>query len=291
MSVIIQKTSHDLNQGTASTSSMVAGMQWIYENRATYNIRVVNISLTDSVIESYHVSVLSAAAEVLWFNGIVVVVAAGNGGAGSLAAPANDPFVITVGAADDKATSDPSDDTMPSWSSYGVTVDGITKPDLVAPGVSLTAPLAVPNSYLAQQYPGNVTPGIGGAQNFTMSGTSVAAPVVSGAVALLIQSNPSLTPDQVKYRLKATARVFGNSAQTGAGELNIKKAVDTNTILPANQGITISALNNDGSLPATWNSASSTAKWSTAKWSTAKWSTAKWSTARASQTPPRTKTR
>jgi serine protease AprX len=286
------KISNDLNEGTATTSSLVAGMQWIYDNRAKYNIRVVNISLTDSIVESYNVSVLDAAVEQLWFNGIVVVVAAGNGGAGSVAAPANDPFVITVGAADDQATSSPSDDTIPAWSSYGPTIDGFAKPDLVAPGVSLTAPMPVVNSRLAQSYPKNVSVGQNGWLNFTMSGTSVAAPVVAGAVALLLQDEPRLTPDQVKYRLMVTAKPIGSAAQSGAGELNIQRAVDATTTQSANTGTAISQLNNDGSAPSTWTSTKwSTAKWSTAKWSTAKWSTAKWSTSAQIMTPPRIKTK
>jgi serine protease AprX len=290
VNLINVKISDDLNQGTATTSSLVAGMQWIYENRSRYNIRVVNISLTDSIVESYHVSVLAAAAETLWFNGIVVVAAAGNSGdkgVGNIAAPANDPFVITVGASDDRGTASPGDDTLPSWSSYGRTYDGFAKPDLVAPGVNLITALPVLNTYLAQTYPNNIiTDGIG-ANYFRMSGTSVAAPVVAGAVALLLQDEPHLTPDQVKYRLMATTtQVWPGNPRAGAGLLNIQRALDGTTTQSANTGVAISALNDDGSMPATWSSPNSTAKWSTAKWSTAKWSTAKWSTAKWSTIRP-----
>src|SRR4029079_15260387 len=101
-------------------------------------IRVVNISLNSTVAESYQVSTLDAAVELLWFNGITVVVAAGNSGTASgpstLYAPANDPFVITVGAVDDMGSAGINDDTMTTFSAYGQTENGFAKPDLVAPG-------------------------------------------------------------------------------------------------------------------------------------------------------------
>jgi serine protease AprX len=270
------KISDDLSQGTATTSSMLDGMQWIYDHKDTYNIRVVNISLTDSVIESYNVSPLDAAAERLWQRGIVVVVAAGNGGRSSqsLAAPGNDPFVITVGAADDQGTTSPYDDTVAPWSSSGTTVDGFAKPDLVAPGVDLLAPLPVPNTYLAQTYPQNIVTTSNGSPAFRMSGTSVAAPIVAGAVALLLQDEPWLTPNQVKQRLIRTARPISGATGGGAGMLNINSAVQSSWLLSsANGGISSSA-----AISYLTSTVGSTAKWSTAKWSTAKWSTAKWST-------------
>jgi serine protease AprX len=87
------KVMDDLGIGT--TSDVIAGLQWIYENKDVYNIRIVNLSLNSTVAESYHVSPLDAALEVLWFNGMVVVVSAGNNGtyaSGVVFPPANDPF-------------------------------------------------------------------------------------------------------------------------------------------------------------------------------------------------------
>jgi serine protease AprX len=281
VNIINVKVSDDQNSGVASTSSIVAGMQWVYNNRLTYNIRVVNISMTDSVVESYHVSALSAAAELLWFNNIVVVVAAGNSGTGALAAPANDPFVITVGAIDDHGTPQITDDTVPAWSASGTTIDGFKKPDLVAPGTNLVSLMPGEQSILSNTYPQNIVTSATGVKYFRMSGTSMSAPVVTGAVALLLQDEPRLTPDQVKQRLLMTARPFGDRSRTGAGYLYIPAMIDGTSTASANTGIQISRILQDGTNPTTWNSANwSTAKWSTAKWSTAKWSTAKWSTAR-----------
>ncbi len=269
VNIINIKVSDDLNQGVASTSSVVSGLQWVYDNHVAYNIRVVNISLTDSVADSYHQNALNAAVELLWFNGIVVVTAAGNRSDGVIASPANDPFVITVGATDDRGTPSITDDQMAPWSAFGTTTDGFAKPDLVAPGVNIVSLSAYAS--LNAAYPQNVVNLPGGGVMFRMSGTSMAAPMVAGAAALLLQDEPNLTPDQVKYRLKAMATHFGTVNQAGAGYLNIPAAIDGTSSQSANVGIQISSLLQDGSNPITWNSTS----WSTAKWSTAKWSTSR----------------
>ena len=258
------------DNGNSTASSVVRGLQWVNDNRQAYNIRVVNISLNSSVSESYNVNPLCAAAEILWFNGIVVVVSAGNGGAANLLPPANDPYVITVGATDERGTADTADDVLAPFSAYGTTVDGFAKPDLVAPGKNLVSLLSMPNSRLALQHPGNVVD-----QNyFRMSGTSVAAPVVSGAAALLIQSNPGLNPNQVKYRLMDTARPFDTRARAGAGYLNVEAAINGTSTQRANLNFTPSALLNLSGNPALTGSS---ANWSSANWSSANWSSANWS--------------
>jgi serine protease AprX len=142
--------------GAGRISDVVAGLQWIYQNRTKYNIRVVNLSLNSSVAEPYHVSPLNAAVEILWFNGIVVVVSAGNNGTsngGVLYPPANDPFVITVGATKDNGTTQLGDDVIASYSAYGTTAEGFAKPDLVAPGHKIVSLMGKPDAVLAQQYP------------------------------------------------------------------------------------------------------------------------------------------
>ncbi len=253
------------NDGSTRASNVVAGMQWILQNKARYNIRVVNISLNSAEYESYHTNPLCAAAEVLWFNGIVVVVSAGNRGGGNLFPPANDPFVITVGATDDKGTVTRTDDTLASFSAYGV-ADGVSKPDLVAPGRYIKAPM--PNSTLVRD---------GRAQNvapdyYSMSGTSMAAPVVAGAVAILLGKEPWLTPDQVKFRLKQTATPFLTPSVAGAGLLDVYNALYTNTGESANVGSPMSKLLTGGSTKL-WTSVS----WSSVSWSSVSWSSVSWS--------------
>ena len=106
--------------GAAPTSAIMNAILWAVVNRNTYNIRVLNLSLQASVQESYRTSPIDAAVEYAWLKGLVVVVAAGNSGPNSaLYAPANDPYVITVGATDDQGTVSAADDALASFSSYG----------------------------------------------------------------------------------------------------------------------------------------------------------------------------
>ena len=226
--------------GKALTSDVIAGLQWVLVNKAAYNIRVVNLSLNSSLPQSYHTSPLDAACEVLWFNGVVVVVAAGNNGAGTLYPPANDPYVITVGATDDKGTSSLDDDEWASFSAYGTDEAGAVKPDLVAPGKNLISIVPKNQSKIWKEHPRSYI-GESASHEYYMrvSGTSFAAPVVSGAVALLLQDEPNLTPDQVKYRLKATANkgwAGYDAARAGAGYLDVYAAVHGTTTERANLG-------------------------------------------------------
>jgi len=189
--------------GAATVSDVITGLQFVLENKDAYNIRVVNLSLRSSTAESYTTDPLDAAVELLTFRGILVVAAAGNTGAGPDAvsyAPANDPFVLTVGALDDKGTADYKDDAVPWWSSRGTTQDGFAKPDIYAPGRRLISVLS-PNSVLATQYPSNIVAD----SYFTLSGTSTAAGVVSGVAALVLNAHPNWTPGQVKAALTQSA--------------------------------------------------------------------------------------
>ncbi|HXM20581.1 MAG TPA: S8 family serine peptidase [Terriglobales bacterium] len=215
---------HALGQNGAGTdTSVINAIYQAIQVKHQYNIRVMNLSVGRPVYESYKQDPLCQAVEAAWNAGIVVVVAAGNDGRdnsfntngyGTINAPGNDPYVITVGAMNTMGTPDRGDDVMTTYSSKGPTaIDHIVKPDIVAPGNKVIS-LQAHGSTLAKEYPANV-PAVGyyhdgngqrpSPNYFTLSGTSMAAPVVSAAAALLIQRNPRLTPDQVKARLMKSA--------------------------------------------------------------------------------------
>jgi serine protease AprX len=199
--------------GLGTDSQVIAAIQEAISLKSTYNIRVINMSLGRPIFESYTLDPVDQAVEAAWKAGIVVVVAAGNNGRfaltngfGTVGVPANDPAVITVGATRTLDTATRVDDTIASYSSKGPTaIDHIVKPDLVAPGNRLVS-LRVAGSTLDTLYPQfEVWPSNGNSKYYVLSGTSMATPVVSGAVALMLQQTPSLTPDQVKARLMKTA--------------------------------------------------------------------------------------
>jgi serine protease AprX len=199
--------------GSGTDSQVIAAIQQAIALKSTYNIRVINMSLGRPIFESYALDPVDQAVEAAWKAGIVVVVAAGNNGRApatdgfaTICAPGNDPAVITVGATRTLNTATRVDDTIASYSSKGPTLlDHIVKPDLVAPGNRLVS-LRVNGSTLDKNFPQfQVSPNGGTSKYFMLSGTSMATPVVSGAVALILQQNPSLTPDQVKARLMKTA--------------------------------------------------------------------------------------
>ncbi len=267
--IINVKVTND--DGSATTATVVAGLQWVLQNRTQYNIRVVNLSLNSTVSESYNTSPLNAAVEILWFNSIVVVVSAGNGGSGALYPPANDPFVITVGATDDKGTPNLADDVVTTYSAYGTTQDGFAKPDLVAPGRNVISLMGNVNGVIPTQHPANRVDNT----YFRMSGTSMSAPMVAGAAALLLEDEPNLNPDQVKYRLKATANKTWSGytvAKAGAGYLDVYAAVNGTTTQTANTGIAASQLLWTGSTPPAWDSV----QWGSVQWGSVQWGSVQW---------------
>lgn len=214
------------DDGAAMASDVVAALQWVVDHKEERNIRVVNVSLTSTVPDSYIQDPLDAAVEQAWLHGVVVVVSAGNYGTDAYSvdhAPANDPFVITVGAFDDNGTKDSADDALASWSSRGVTVDGYAKPDVVAPGVGVTSMLAR-HSVFAREHPSSVVD----KHYIRLDGTSASAAVVSGAAALVLSDEPGLTPDQVKFRLTHSgAAVAGSGApRVDAGAAVASQAMD-----------------------------------------------------------------
>lgn len=288
--IIGVKVSDD--EGLATESDVVSGLQWVNDNRDKYNIKVVNLSMNSTQAQSYMVDPLDAASEILWFNKVTVVVSAGNNGnngSPAVFAPANDPFVITVGAANTANTRSVNDDTLAPFSAYGKDETGSVKPDIVAPGINLVS--TKPGLYvkLALDHPEFVLD----LNYMRVAGTSFAAPQVAAAAALLLQSEPNLTPDQVKYRLKATALTNKpqgkwdtrkglaayNPATMGGGYLDIYAAVTQKQITgSANQGIPVSKLLWSGNSPVNWSSVNwSSVNWSSVNWSSVNWSSVNWS--------------
>jgi serine protease AprX len=224
--------------GRGSISTVIAALDWVAANAKAQNIRVVNVSAGAAVTESYWTDPLTLAAKRVVDQGVVVVAAAGNLGMnakgetqyGGILSPGNAPWVLTVGASSTQGTVPRRDDTLANFSSRGPTRgDYLAKPDLVAPGYGIRS-LAVPGSTLYinnAQYLVDGNNRSANAPYLSLSGTSMAAPQVAGAVALMFQANPKLTPNFVKAILQYTAQEFPgyNALQQGAGFLDVLSAV------------------------------------------------------------------
>jgi len=224
------------NTGAVDVSQVIAGIDWVVQhaNDDGLNIRVINLSYGTDGTQDYRIDPLARAVENAWEHGIVVVAASGNDGwtvDGALTNPAFDPYVIAVSAAE--ATETGMD--IPQWSSSGeyetVTDDGRSfywqdgytgrRADLFAPGSHIDS-LRAPGSRVDSEHPeGLVTDEV-----FRGSGSSQAAAVTSGAVALLLQHRPELTPDQVKELLRSTTTSLGGNLdkKVGQGLLDVAAA-------------------------------------------------------------------
>jgi serine protease AprX len=246
--------------GAATVLNVIYALQFAVQHQGEYNIRVINMSVNSATPQSYKADPLDAAVEAAWMRGIVVVTSAGNRGDSSDAvqyAPANDPYVITVGGVDENGTAGPSDDTVASWSSRGTTQDGLQKPDVFAPGAHIVSVLA-PNSVFAQSSCGCL---VSGGQYIQTSGTSMAAPMIAGLVADLLQVHPRWTPDQVKGDLTSA----GVSDNPSLQEPNAVKAILNWNPPVADQGLTPSNLLD----PATGAINLNLATWNLATWNRA----------------------
>jgi serine protease AprX len=198
--------------GATDVSVVLGALQWIVTNKDRFGIRVLNLSFGTDAASPYLTDPLNAAVERVWRAGILVVAAAGNRGpeAASISKPADDPFVLTVGAADLRGTVSRADDVVAPFSSRGPTGDGVPKPDVVAPGMSIVS-VRAPGSWADLNRPEARV----GRAYFKGTGTSQAAAVVSGIAALLYEADPRLTPDEAKAALVGTSS--GLSGQPGAG--------------------------------------------------------------------------
>jgi serine protease AprX len=193
---------------------------------------VLNLSLGAPPTASAADDPLCQAVERAARAGLVVVASAGNYGQtedgrlvfASITSPGISPYAITVGALRTQGTVDPSDDEVAPWSSKGPTlVDHLIKPDLVAPGSRIVSTAAA-GSALVAQFPDRVIDGPGARDYFVLSGTSMAAAVVSGAAALVLEGQPRWTPLQVKLALQASAEFLPAAGLLagGAGRLDLE---------------------------------------------------------------------
>jgi serine protease AprX len=269
--------------GQAKTSDIINACQWILDNKAKYNIRVANFSLHSSYGTNFYRDPLDQAVEKLWFSGVVVVAASGNygsaaGPSGVKYSPGNDPFVITVGAVDLGGSQRVGDDSVAPFSAYGYTYDGFYKPELAAPGRYLVGPIPA-GSTITTLKPQNMV----GADRIQLSGTSFAAPVVSGTVAQMLARNPSWTADQVKGALMRTARrVPINPRAAGVGEVTVTRAVSSLYTPNPNAGLERFVSTPAGSTLRSFDAAAWAARaqsdmsWNSMSWADQSWSDMSW---------------
>jgi len=222
------------DDGSGVASNVIEAIDWAIEHKRRYNIRIINLSLGGPVVQSYRDDPLCEAVDRAIDAGIVVVASAGNHGRtddgrriyGGVTSPGNHPGVITVGALDTKQTPDRSDDSVATWSSRGPTMyDLVMKPDLVAPGSRVTSAEAA-GSYLSATFPQRHVAGAGATGYMQLSGTSMAASVVSGSAALLLEGRPRFSPRETKLALQMTSSflVSEGLAASGSGSINLDVA-------------------------------------------------------------------
>jgi len=238
--------------GAVDVTQVLAALSWVIANKDEYSIDVVNLSFGNDSQQSAHDSPLNFAVQQVWDAGIVVVASAGNAGdeSGTVTKPGDDPLIITAGATDDGGTRDRSDDVIPAFGSRGPTQDGLAKPDIVAPGtrvVSLRAPGSTADTSAPQARIGD--------EHFRGSGTSFAAPIVAGVAAVMLDVDPTLDPDQVKFGLRRTASpVDGAPNASGKGTVRALRAVNAARNGRSNVGVERSSCSG-GSLQAARGSA------------------------------------
>lgn len=197
------------HKGNGYASDVLAGLRWIRENKERYGIRIVNISVGSfSKRGMSENSALVKGVNAAWDDGLVVVVAAGNNGPGktTITTPGISRKVITVGCSDDNKEVDVMGNKMVDYSGRGPTGACICKPDIVAPGSSIVSCSNAVGKYMIK------------------SGTSMSTPLVSGAIALLLEKNPEMTNRDVKLKLRESAVDLGlPKNQQGWGMLDVEK--------------------------------------------------------------------
>ncbi|SDL14179.1 S8 family peptidase [Natronincola ferrireducens] len=203
--------------GGGSISDVIAGVQWVVDNKNRYNIKVMTMSLGTKAKSSYREDPLCKAVDSAAAQGITVVVAAGNSGpdTSTINSPAISPNIIAVGACNDRTASNPKNCKIADFSSRGPTPDGIHKPDILAPGVDINSLSNKDNGYRS------------------LSGTSMATPIVAGCAALLYENNPRLTPQETKNLMIKNSVGLGYGPDVeGSGLIDIKRMIDTTNPTP-----------------------------------------------------------
>ena len=283
------------DQGMARTSDVIAAAQWILRNKQQYNIRVANFSLHSATPSSFRWDPLDKAIEKLWFGGVVVVTSSGNSGVDGASSrvtsgPANDPFAITVGALDLHNSASPDRATVAPWSTWGYTYDGFAKPEVTAPGRNLVGPIPA-GSTLAKERPSQVDRTPEGSY-MVLSGTSLAAPIVSGIAADILMLHPNFTPDQVKGALMVAALPIRHALTHSAGVGEVFAPDASALSAPPNPNLALNrflvgssdelAFDDTAWLAAAksapaWDSVSWLDGWNNAAWSLVSWSDVSWS--------------
>lgn len=232
------------SNGISTYRHLLSGLDWVYNVREKYNIRVLNLSFGVNPVGMYYDDPINQAVMKLWDAGIVVVVSAGNKGQKfGITVPGNNPYVLTVGAATDNVTPyELSDDRVVSFSSQGPTYEGFIKPDVVTYGGQIAARLKDwERSFIEFNQPDY-------ANNYVqMSGTSQAAAITSGVAALVIANNPTLSPDDVKCKIMSSSKLLARNdegtlytpLEQGSGMIDAWGAVMSDSVDCANQGLNI----------------------------------------------------
>lgn len=204
------------NEGKGNASDVLAGLQWVMDNKEKYNIKVANLSIGTSNTSSN--DPLVKAVENMWDSGVIITIAAGNDGPKkhTISSPAISRKVITIGASDDDITANVWGNNLINFSGRGPTLECIVKPDILAPGVNIISCLS--NSVSKQSNE------IVDKNYFSLSGTSMSTPIVSGAIALLLEKYKDLKPDDVKLMLKKCCKnLHLPKNQQGWGLLDVYK--------------------------------------------------------------------
>ncbi len=199
-------------EGNGNVDNVISGIQWVMESAVSCGIRIVNISVgTQPDLAQSQKDRLQKAVEELWDMGLIVVVSAGNYGprSGTVVVPGNSRKVITVGVPDSPSSFSRSRRERINYSGRGPTNECVIKPDIFAPGTGILSC----NSRFS--FPGEPS-------YIMKSGTSMATPVVSGALACLLSKYPDMTNVEVKLKLRESCMKIPGT-ESGWGLLNVEQ--------------------------------------------------------------------